>query len=26
MTIAKISLYRSNEDPARSLRFAGEPV
>ncbi|WP_438265283.1 hypothetical protein [Cronobacter muytjensii] len=26
MTIAKISLYRSNEDPARSLRFADEPV
>ncbi|EPC7209687.1 hypothetical protein [Cronobacter dublinensis] len=26
MTIAKISLYRSNEDPARSLRFVGEPV
>ncbi|WP_418884811.1 hypothetical protein [Cronobacter dublinensis] len=26
MTIAKISLYRSNEDPVRSLRFVGEPV
>ncbi|EPP1004989.1 hypothetical protein ACULV4_002941 [Cronobacter dublinensis] len=26
MTIAKISLYRSNEDPARSLRFVDEPV
>ncbi|WP_420864768.1 hypothetical protein [Cronobacter condimenti] len=26
MTIAKILLYRSNEDPGRSLRFANEPV